>query len=130
MVAARLNAPKTAAALSRAGVLFAFAWSDPPDPRGFLENVARTVADGLPKDAALRALTIDAARIAGADDRLGSLERGKTANVIVTSGELFQPDVAIRYLFIRGRLVDTQLGGGRYAFGNSSEQREGTSHAR
>jgi len=130
VVAARLNALKTAATLSRAGVLFAFAWSAPSDPRGFLESVARTVAEGLPEDAALRALTIDAARIAGADDRLGSLERGKTANVIVTSGELFQPDVAIRYLFIRGRLVDTQLGGGRRTFGKSSEQPEGILHAR
>ena len=55
----------------------------------FVRNVARAVREGLSEEAALRALTLDAARIAGAADRVGSLEKGKIANVIVTSGDLF-----------------------------------------
>ena len=46
--------------------------------------------EGLSADAALRALTINAARIAGAADRLGSIEKGKIANLIVTDGDLFE----------------------------------------
>ena len=59
------------------------------EPRDFVRNAARAVKDGLPPDAAVRALTINAAKIAGAADRLGSLEKGKIANVIVTDGDLF-----------------------------------------
>ena len=54
-----------------------------------MKNAARAVQEGLPEDAAIRALTLDAAKIAGAADRLGSLEKGKIANVIVTTGDLF-----------------------------------------
>jgi imidazolonepropionase-like amidohydrolase len=63
------------------------------------------VANGLSKDAALKALTLNAATLAGAGDRLGSLERGKIANVIVTEGELFEEKSAIKHVFVNGRPV-------------------------
>jgi imidazolonepropionase-like amidohydrolase len=63
------------------------------------------VKDGLPADAAVRALTINAARIAGAGDRLGSIERGKIANVIVTDGDLFEEKTRIRHVFVDGRAI-------------------------
>ena len=50
-------------------------------PASFVRNAGRVIKEGgLPADAVLRALTIDAARIAGAADRIGSLEKGKIAN--------------------------------------------------
>jgi len=64
------------------------------------------VRDGLSAEAAVRALTIDAARIAGAADRLGSLEKGKIANLVVTEGDLFDEKGRIRHVFIDGRPVD------------------------
>ena len=70
-----------------------------------MKNAAQAVKDGLPADRAIRALTIDAARIAGADDRLGSLEPGKIANVVVTEGDLFGDETTIRHVFVDGRLV-------------------------
>jgi imidazolonepropionase-like amidohydrolase len=103
---ARANAPKVPAALARAGVPFAFASAGLREPRNFLEHAARAVKEGLPADAAIRALTIDAARIAGAGERVGSLEQGKIANVIVTDGDLFEDRTRIRHVFIDGRLVD------------------------
>jgi imidazolonepropionase-like amidohydrolase len=62
---------------------------------------------GLSADAALRAATIDAARIAGAADRTGSIERGKIANLVVTEGDLFD-NGRVRHVFIDGRPIDIQ----------------------
>ena len=59
-------------------------------------------------DAAVRALTINAARIAGAADRLGSLEKGKIANVIVTDGDLFEDRTRVVHVFIDGRKVEAE----------------------
>ena len=59
----------------------------------------------LPEDAAIRALTIDAAKIAGAGDRLGSIEKGKIANLIVTDGDLFDEKTKITRVFVEGRSV-------------------------
>jgi len=110
----RANAPKGPAALRAASVTFAFGSSGLRDPKDFVKNVAAAVKAGLSPDAAVRALTIDAAAIAGAGDRLGSIERGKFANLIVTDGDLFSEKTTIRYVFVDGRLVriDTESGAG------------------
>jgi imidazolonepropionase-like amidohydrolase len=103
---ARANAPKVPGALAKSGVNFAFESGGLAQPRDFVRNAARAIAEGLPADAALRALTLDAARIAGAANRLGSLEKGKIANIIVTSGDLFNEATRIRYVFVDGRMVN------------------------
>lgn len=99
----RAQAPKVPSALEKAGVPFAFASAGLREPRDFVRNAARAVKEGLPSDAAVRALTINAARIAGAGDRVGSLERGKIANVILTDGDLFDEKTRIRHVFVDGR---------------------------
>jgi imidazolonepropionase-like amidohydrolase len=105
-IRAQVNAPRGPAALEKAGVLFAFTSGGLQDPAVFLRNAIRTVKDGnLPPDAALRALTISAARIAGVADRLGTIERGKIANLVVTEGDLFE-NGRIRHVFIDGRPVN------------------------
>ncbi|HJU43517.1 MAG TPA: amidohydrolase family protein [Vicinamibacterales bacterium] len=101
----RANAPKGPATLDKAGVLFAFESSGLSDPKDFLKNAQKTVANGLSKDAAIKALTINAATIAGAADRLGSLDKGKIANVIVTEGDLFDEKTKIAHVFVNGRPV-------------------------
>ena len=53
----------------------------------------------------LRALTLNAATLAGAADRLGSLERGKIANVVITEGDLFDDKAVIKHVFVNGRPV-------------------------
>lgn len=105
---ARANAPKIPAALAKAGVMFAFESGGLAQPRDFVRNAARAVTAGLPADAALRALTVDAAKIAGAANRVGSLEKGKIANVIVASGDLFNEATRIRYVFVDGRMVNIE----------------------
>jgi imidazolonepropionase-like amidohydrolase len=56
--------------------------------------------------AALRALTRDAAAIAGVADRLGSIEKGKIANLILTDGDLFDEKAFIKHVVVGGHLVE------------------------
>ena len=63
---------------------------------------------GLPWEAALRAVTINAAEILGVDDRLGTIENGKIANVIVTTGDPLSIQTEVRYVFIKGEMIDMQ----------------------
>jgi imidazolonepropionase-like amidohydrolase len=101
----RANAPKVPGELAKAGVTFAFESAGLADPKDFVKNAARAVKAGLPADAAVRALTIDAAKIAGAGDRLGSIEKGKSANLIVIDGDLFDEKMTVKKVFVDGRPV-------------------------
>ncbi len=115
----RANAPKVPAALEKAGVTFGFSASGLREPKDFVRNAARAVKEGLSAEAAIRGLTLNAARIAGAEARVGSIEKGKIANLVVTDGDLFEDRTEIKHVFIDGRSValDTpapsRQGGGR-----------------
>lgn len=102
----RAEALTAAAALHRAGVLFAFHSGYLQNPRDYVRNVAKAIAAGLPKEAALRALTLNAAHIFGVAEQLGSLDVGKIANLVVTDGDLFDERTRIKHLFIDGREVE------------------------
>jgi imidazolonepropionase-like amidohydrolase len=101
----RANAPKGPATLDKAGILFAFESAGIAETKDFLKNAQKTVVNGLSKDAAIKALTLNAATLAGAADRLGSLDKGKIANVIVTDGDLFEEKTTIKHVFVNGRPV-------------------------
>ena len=106
---ARANAPKVAAALAKAGVPFAFASGSLEDPKDFIKNAIKAVQGGLSRDDAIKALTLQAATIAEAADRVGSLEVGKLANVIVTDGDLFDEKTTIKHVFVEGRSVNLDV---------------------
>ncbi|MEZ6196668.1 MAG: amidohydrolase family protein [Planctomycetota bacterium] len=83
----------TAAALAKAGVRFSFQSgyeSYVPKTRVVLFEAAIAAAHGLDRGAALRAITLDAARICGVDDRVGSLEVGKDADLVLFDGDPFE----------------------------------------
>jgi imidazolonepropionase-like amidohydrolase len=102
----RQNAAKVPAALDKAGIPFAFTIGGLQNPAELVRSVARTVREGgLTEDVALRALTLNAAKLAGVGDRLGSIEKGKMANVIVTEGNLLDSP-RIRHVFVAGWPVD------------------------
>ena len=82
-------------------MLFAFS-SDGVQPRDLLKHVRKAIDSGLSADAALKALTIDAARILGVDCRLGTLEAGKIANLVVTDGDLFAEKTKVKLTFVDG----------------------------
>jgi imidazolonepropionase-like amidohydrolase len=74
--------------LDRAGVTIAITTDHPVVPIQFLvHQAALSVKEGLDPETALRALTINPARIAGIDDRLGSIEPGKDADLVIWSGD-------------------------------------------
>jgi imidazolonepropionase-like amidohydrolase len=89
-----------AAKLNQAGVSFAFTTSGVRSQVEFMTNLRRAIKAGLPRDAALRALTIDAARLLGVERQMGTIEPGKTAAIVVMSGDFVQPTTRVRYLFI------------------------------
>ncbi len=107
---AQANAPKAPAALAQGGVPFALT-SGGLAAADFVRNAGRAVKEGgLSAEAALRALTIDAARLAGAADRTGSIEKGKIANLVVTQGDILDGGT-IRHVFIDGRPVTIEAAG-------------------
>jgi imidazolonepropionase-like amidohydrolase len=101
----RAEAPKAPGELAKAGVTFAFESAGLTDPKDFVKNAAKAVKEGLPEDAAIRALTMTAATIAGVADRLGSIEKGKIANLVVTDGNLFDEKTKITRVFVDGRSI-------------------------
>ncbi len=91
--------------LARAGVKIAFQTGSASDSRNVAYNAALATAYGLAPDEALRSLTINPAQIFGVADRYGSLEQGKVADVIVTTGDPLDARTDYRYVFIRGQLM-------------------------
>jgi imidazolonepropionase-like amidohydrolase len=104
----RADAPKAPGELAKAGIAFGFESAGLNDPRDFVRNAAKAVKAGLAEDAAIRALTIGAATIAGVADRLGSIEKGKLANLIVTDGNLFDEKTKVTKVFVNGRAVSLE----------------------
>ena len=91
--------------LAKAGVKIAFQTSGASDVRDLPYNAALATAYGLDMDEAIKALTINPAQIFGVADRYGSIEPGKVANVIVTTGNPLDVRSNVKYLFIRGEQV-------------------------
>jgi imidazolonepropionase-like amidohydrolase len=91
--------------LAKAGVKIAFQTSDAADSRNLPYNAALATAYGLNPDEALKAITINPAQIFGVGDRYGSLEPGKVANVIVTTGDPLDVRSVVTHLFIRGNEI-------------------------
>lgn len=102
----RAEAPKNAARLAQAGVKFAFQSGNLTNYADFWPNAAKAVEGGLSKDAAVRAMTLGAAEIFGVETRLGSIETGKIANLVVARGDVFSKDKTITHVFVDGRLFE------------------------
>jgi hypothetical protein len=99
----RDQAPNAPAVLRKAGVKFAF-YSDGVETAKDLSRAVKKAIDaGLAREDALRALTLSAAEIYGVADRLGSIERGKIANLVVTRGEIFEDKTKIEMTLVDGR---------------------------
>ena len=99
----RDRAPSTPAALAKAGAKFAFYSGGISAPKDILKAVKKSIEAGLAPDATLRAFTLSAAEIFGVADRLGSIENGKIANLVVTDGDLFEEKTKIKMVFVDGR---------------------------
>jgi len=99
----RERAPSSPAALAKAGVRFAFYSGGTTAPNEVLKAAKKSIDAGLAPDAALRAMTLSPAEIFGVADRLGSIENGKIANLVITDGDLFNEKTKIKFVFVDGR---------------------------
>lgn len=99
----RDRAPSSPGALAKAGVKFAFYSGGITTPKDIVKAAKKSIDAGLAPDAALRALTLSSAEIFGVADRLGSIENGKIANLVVTDGDLFEEKTKVKMIFVDGR---------------------------
>ncbi len=93
------------AELAKHGVKIAFASYDSHNARNLPYAAGYAVAYGLPYEEALKALTLNPAEIWGVSDKLGSLDVGKTANVVVANGDPLDVRTDVKRVFIAGRDV-------------------------
>jgi len=98
----RAKAPTAPAVLKQAGIQFAFYSDGIEQARDLTRAVKKAIDNGLSRDAAVRALTLSPAEIYGVADRLGSIEKGKIANLVVARGELFDDRTKVEMVFIDG----------------------------
>jgi imidazolonepropionase-like amidohydrolase len=91
--------------LAKRGVKIAFASFDAHQVRNLPYAAGFAVAFGLPYDEAMKALTLYPAQIWGVDDQLGSLDVGKTANVVVANGDPLDVKTDVKHVFIQGREI-------------------------
>ena len=94
---------ENAARLSRAGVALVLSSFETHNARNLRQEAGNAIAYGLDADAALRAVTLEPARVWGVADRVGSLEIGKDADVVVWSGDPFELSTRAEHVFIAGR---------------------------
>ncbi|TVQ61668.1 MAG: hypothetical protein EA378_07945 [Phycisphaerales bacterium] len=94
-----------AADLRRAGVPVAFQSAAEDGARDLALSALYAVASGLSPDDALAAMTIEAARMYQLEDRVGSIEAGKDADLVVFSGHPFEVGSRVRRVIVNGRLV-------------------------
>lgn len=101
------HCPRSAAHLARKGIPFALASSGrSSDEARFLSlNAALAAGEGLPEEKALQAITVRAAEILGVDDRLGTIEKGKDADLVIMNGHPFESDARVDKVLINGRVV-------------------------
>ena len=122
-------APSNPARLAKAGIPFVFTAHGLDKPAQFIPHLRKAVQYGLDKTDALKALTLTPAELLRATEQLGSLQKGKLANFIVTDGDLLEPKTKLLQTWVKGKAYthqavdapallgeyDLQVGGQRYA---------------
>ncbi len=99
----RDRAPGTPAALAKANVKFGFYSEGLSSSKDIFKSLKKAMDAGLTSDAAVKALTLDAADILGLSDRMGSISTGKIANLVVTDGDIFNEKTKMKHVFVDGR---------------------------
>ena len=127
----RAETPKGPAKLAAAGVRFAFESGGAAAIGDFFTNAGKAVENGLSKDAAIRAMTLGSAEILGVDNRLGSIEAGKIANLALVKGDLFGRDKFVPQIIIDGKVFEQKepvkpANGGRGNSGGGGQQTPAT----
>jgi len=90
----------------KAGLKFAFGTFNNEFGRNLPYNAARAVAFGLPYEEALKAITINAAEIWGVADQMGSIDKGKWADLMLTDGDPMELSTQVKGVYIKGKEIE------------------------
>lgn len=97
---------RSPATLSAMGILFAFHTDDPVVHSKYQRyNAAMAMRYGMPEEEALKAASLNGATIAGVADRVGSIETGKDADLVVIDGPWYELTSRIERVYVNGRLA-------------------------
>ena len=96
-------APTNPASIEKAGITFSLTTADLRSPNAFLANLRKAIDNGLSEAKALEALTSNPAKMIGVNDAVGSIEQGKIANFIITTGNVFNEKSSIVENWIQGK---------------------------
>ena len=99
----RDKAPSAPTVLRKAGVKFAFYSDGLEQPRDIQRAIKKAIDAGLAREDAIRAMTLSPAEIYGVADRIGSIEKGKIGNLVVTRGDLFDDLTKVEMIFVDGK---------------------------
>jgi imidazolonepropionase-like amidohydrolase len=94
--------PANAANLHKKGIRFALTSFGLRTTSDIQKNVQKALKAGLPREEALKAMTIIPAQFLGVSDFLGTIEPGKVANIVLASGEIFEEKTVVRRVFVDG----------------------------
>jgi hypothetical protein len=98
----RERAPTSPAALASAGVRFGVSSDGIDNPRDVVKALKKSIDLGFKKEDAIRALTLSPAEIYGVAGRIGSVDKGKIANLVVANGDIFDDSTKVLMVFIDG----------------------------
>ncbi|MCJ7818304.1 MAG: amidohydrolase [Syntrophales bacterium] len=101
--------PKNPGILAKAGVKLAIQTDEGSAVKYLALNAALAVREGLPEEEALRAITINAAEIIGVEERVGSLEAGKDADIVIFSGHPFDYRTLPELVMVNGKIYKNCL---------------------
>jgi hypothetical protein len=99
----RDQSPAVPGQLMKSGVKFGFFTDGIATAPELKSAVKKAIDAGLPENEAVRALTLSVAEIYGLSDRLGSIDKGKIANIVISKGDIFDEKSSIEYVFIDGK---------------------------
>ena len=102
------NYTTQASVFNKAGVSFGFS-SLSAKPKDIPANLRRMIAAGLSEDAALAALTTAPAQLLGLSDRMGTVENGKMANLVISDKSYFNEKAKVRYVFVDGVMYKLEV---------------------
>jgi hypothetical protein len=113
------------AAFQKAGVPFGFS-SMSAKTKDIPANLRRMIAAGLTEDAALAALTTTPAQMLGLTDRMGSIDNGKMANLVITDKSYFHEKAKVRYIFVDGFMYKLDIKEAKKVDPNAKVEIEGS----
>ena len=100
--------PANAANLHKEGVKFALTSLGLSKSTNVLKNLRTVIKAGFPEEEALKAMTLYPAEILGIKNLVGSLEPGKIANVVLTTGEIFADKTVVQKIFVDGMVFEVK----------------------